>query len=50
MSGGTSRRHSSFGFYVLSKTYFAIKIIFLKARQRQAFKKMISMFPVFPSF
>ncbi|GBO54872.1 hypothetical protein APA_2923 [Pseudanabaena sp. lw0831] len=24
MSGGASRRHSSFGFYVLSKTYMAI--------------------------
>jgi hypothetical protein len=24
MSGGENRRHSSFGFYVLSKTYIAI--------------------------
>ncbi|GBO53472.1 hypothetical protein APA_1379 [Pseudanabaena sp. lw0831] len=24
MSGGAKRRHSSFGFYVLSKTYIAI--------------------------
>jgi hypothetical protein len=27
MSGGASRRHSSFGFYVLSKTYVAISVI-----------------------
>jgi predicted ATPase len=26
MSGGASRRHSSFGFYVLSKTYIAIEV------------------------
>jgi hypothetical protein len=25
MSGGALRRHSSFGFYLLSKTYIAIK-------------------------
>ncbi|GBO51624.1 hypothetical protein APA_865 [Pseudanabaena sp. lw0831] len=49
MSGGASRRHSSFGFYVLSKTCIAIHrkafkpepIIFLKVLQSNTFKKII---------
>jgi hypothetical protein len=34
MSGGASRRHSSFGVYVLSKTYIAIK-----NKPRKGFKR-----------
>jgi hypothetical protein len=30
MSGGAKRRHSSFGFYVLSKTYIAIGVFWIR--------------------
>ena len=52
MSGGASRRHSSFGF--LGKTYIAIaialatliiKISLFKARRWRAFNKLILVFP-----
>jgi hypothetical protein len=52
LSGGASRRHSSFGF--LGKTYIAIaialatliiKISLFKARRWRAFNKLILVFP-----